>query len=78
MPVFLGKMDNMATGMGFSRALPAGKEPLGKEDVGKVVDNNRLHGFMVGHKDSTEFSQGSGGGNQRVASQVGTDNQGAE
>ena len=30
MPVFLGKMDNMATGMGFSRALPAGKEPLGE------------------------------------------------
>ena len=32
---------------------------------------------MVGHKDSTEFSQGSGGGNQinqRVASQVGADN----
>ena len=49
----------------------------GRKHVGKVVDNNRLHGFMVGHKDSTEFSQGSGGGNQinqRVASQVGADN----
>ena len=72
------KDGQLATGMGFSHALPAGKEPLGEgRHVGKVVDNNRLHGFMVGHKDSTEFSQGSGGGNQinqRVASQVGADN----
>ena len=34
----------------------------GRKHVGKVVDNNRLHGFVVGHKDSTEFSQGSSGG----------------
>ena len=33
MPVLLGKTDNTATGTGFSRALPAGKEPLEEEST---------------------------------------------
>ena len=78
MPVLLGKTDNTATGTKLlPRPSSRQRASRGRKHVGKVVDNNRLHGFTVDHKDSKEFNRGSGGGdhqsNQHGIGQVGAD-----